>query len=118
MFQKTINYAPPFMPPFIYGAIGNAFTHVTELIDQAGPMLDKALKMNPNNPNFYIYKAQLAVTLNQIEDAWQFLEQALEKNAGSGKLKYKNLESDPDFKEIRQVGKWKELMEKYFPTQE
>jgi tetratricopeptide (TPR) repeat protein len=117
MFQKTIKYGPPFMPPYIYGAIGNVYTHVPELKDQAGPMLDNALKMNPNNPKFYIYKAQLAVTLNQIEEAWQFLEQGLEKNAGSRRLKYKNLQSEPDFEEMRKDGKWEELMKKYFLEQ-
>ncbi len=56
-----------------------------------------------------VYKKQ------QIKEAWQYLEQVLEKGNGNGELKVADLQEGPDFAGMRKEARWRELMEKYFP---
>ena len=115
MVQKSIEYGPPIGELVVI--LGNSFTHLPGRLEDAKKTLDKGLKMSPNNPDAFIYLAQWSIKKNQMGEAWQYLEQGLEKGFGNGQLERSDLQEGPDFEGMRKERKWEELMMKYFPEE-
>ena len=113
MTLKSIKFGPPL--GLLHAILGNAYTHLPSCLEDAKKELDTALDMSPDDPDTYIYLAQWSLKKNQPEQAWQYLEQGLEKGIGNGELKVEDLQEGPDFEGMRKEAKWGELMKKYFP---
>ncbi len=96
---------------------GNAFSHLPGQSEKAWDTLNSALEMSPEGPDTYVYLAIWSLKKNQLEDAWNYLEQGLEKGIGNGELSLIDLQEWPDFVDMRKDVKWGVLMEKYFPDQ-
>jgi tetratricopeptide (TPR) repeat protein len=116
MILKSIKYSPPL--GLLHAVLGNAYTHLPGKMEDAKKELDKALEMNINHPDTYIYLAQWSLKNNQLEETWQYLEQGLEKGLENGELELDYLKTQADFEEMRKDPKWGELMQKYFPEQD
>ena len=112
MILKSIELGPSIVEQ--YAILGNAYTHLPGRLEDAKSILDKALERGPNYPDTYIYLSQWSLKKDQHEQAWQYLEQGLEKGFGNGELKMKDLQEEPDFAEIRKDPRWGELIGKYF----
>ncbi len=115
MLQKAIALGPPIGQ--LVALLGNAYTHMPGRLADAKTALEKGLDMSPDSPDTYIFLAQWSLKMNQQEEAWQYLEQGLEKGIGNEELKPEDLQERPDFEEIRKDARWGELMGKYFPEQ-
>ncbi len=115
MIVKAIEYGPPL--GLLSALLGNAFTHLPNRLEDAKNELDKALEMDADYPDTYIYLTQWSLKKNLPEKAWQYLEQGLEKGFGNGELKLKDIQEGPDFVEMRKEARWEELMKKYFPEE-
>ncbi len=100
-----------------HALIGHAYTHLPRQLENAKQELDKAQEMSPSYADTYIYLAQWSLKKDQPVQAWQYLEQGLEKGIGKWQFKVSHLLEDPDFEEMRKDPKWDELMKKYFPDQ-
>ncbi|MCF8239104.1 MAG: tetratricopeptide repeat protein [Saprospiraceae bacterium] len=96
---------------------GNAFSHLPGQLDKAWDTLTSALEMSPEDPDTYVYLAIWSLKKNQLEDAWNYLEQGLEKGIGNGELTVEDLQEVTDFSEIRKDPRWQALIQKYFPDQ-
>lgn len=79
--------------------------------------MNEALEMDPNFSITYFSFAYLAIKKDQLEDAWRLLEQGIEKGILRSQIKLENLESNPDFTEMKKEPRWIALMEKYFPDE-
>ncbi len=115
MTQKTIQYGPPI--GVLVAMLGNTYTHLPDRLEEAKKTLDKALEMDADSPITYFYLAQWSIKMNQMEEAWQYLEQGLEKGFGNGQLTVSDLQEEPDFEQMRKEARWGELMERYFPEE-
>lgn len=115
MIKISIELEPPLA--LQYAILGNAFTHLPDRFEEAATTLHKALEIDPNYPDTYIYLAQWTLKKNQPEQAWKYLEQAFKKGIGNGELKIEDLQEEPDFEEMRKEAKWGMLMKKYFPEE-
>ena len=73
--------------------------------------------MDADYPDTYVYLAHWSIKNNQLEEAWQYLEEGLEKGLDNGELDREYLSSQPDFEAMRKDPKWKTLIEKYFPEE-
>ncbi|MFN0175857.1 MAG: tetratricopeptide repeat protein [Saprospiraceae bacterium] len=70
----------------------------------------KAMELNPNYAGAMLGMAYLLVAEGKIDEAFGFIEQAIQKKAT-----FEELESDTDLAPLRALPEWKELMKKHFP---
>ncbi len=103
-----------------FAFLGYAYTHLPGRLNDAEKTLNKAFKMNPDLWYTSIYLAKWSFNKEQLEQAWQYLEQGIEKSL-SVKVNYYEalsidfLENRLHFDEMRKDPKWGKLMQKYFP---
>ena len=99
--------------------LGNAYTHIPGKKEEAKIELDRVIENDPNMYFTYIYMAQWHINMDNLSEAWNYLELGLEKGKGSGmgETMFLDLREQSDFHEMRKDEKWGELMEKYFPEQ-
>lgn len=109
---KAIQNAPPLAS--LHAMLGNTYTHLAGKLDEAKEKFDQALEMDPDSPDTYIYLPQWYIETNQPEEAWQYLEQGLEKRIENGQLDKDYLVTQSDFEIMKKDPKWTELMEKFF----
>lgn len=110
--QKAIDLAPPVAG--LVSQLGNSYTHIPSRFEEAESTLMKALEMDPNNADTHIHLAQFSIMNNNLEDAFNYLQQGFEKGVGKGELSFDDLQTEPDFEELKMDERWKELMKKYF----
>ena len=115
LVQKAIELAPSFV--HLQVSLGNIYTHLPDYFELAAPTLNKALETDPDLSYTHICLAQLALKNKDLEDAWRYLEQGLEKDVSKAQIKLENLKSNPDFAAIKKEPRWNALMEKYFPEE-
>jgi tetratricopeptide (TPR) repeat protein len=117
MAKKAIALGPPF--PQLYTRLGEIYMQNPEQFKDAETAFNKALEMNPNDPQVYFSLSQFALKKKQPEAAWEYLEQAFEKDIGQRKILLITIIDDlPDFEELKKEKlRWDEFMKKYFPDQ-
>ena len=115
MTQKAIANGPPIGP--IIARLGNVYTHLPGRLEEAKVKLDEGLAMNPEKPDVHIYLAEWYLKNDQLELAWKYFEEGLEKGVGNERLNLSDLKESPDFEEMQKDARWDVLLEKYFPEQ-
>ena len=117
MAKKAIALGPPI--PQLYINIGKIYMQNMEDFKDAETAFSKALEMNPNNPKIYFSLSQFALKKKQQEAAWEYLDQAFEKDIGHRKvLPITIFDGLPDFEELKkEKTRWDEFMNKFFPYQ-
>jgi tetratricopeptide (TPR) repeat protein len=117
MAKKAIALGPPV--PQLYTELGEVYMQNPEQFKDAEAAFNKALEIDSNSPQAYFSLSQFALKKKQPEAAWEYLEQALEKNIGKGgQLRLNSFDPIPDFDEMKkEESRWGKLMEKYFPDQ-
>ncbi len=113
MIKKAIKFGPSIGE--LVSILGNGYTHLPSRLDEAKKELDKGLEMSPDSPDTYIYLAQWSLKMNQPEEAWNYLEQGLEKGIGNGQLDKGYLDTQTDLEEMRKDAKWDKIILKYIP---
>jgi Tfp pilus assembly protein PilF len=108
--NNAINMYPDF--PDSYRNLGELYLK-TSRKNQSKTLFEKTLAINPEDAKSYFLLAVMAASDHQIDQAFQAMEQALNKN-------YKNLEdwnSNEDLKVLHQDQRWKTLLKKHLPNQ-
>jgi tetratricopeptide (TPR) repeat protein len=114
MFQKAIDNNPTNAK--LYCQIASVYANLPDDGKlKAKDALDKALELEPSNPEIYVFQARLCVVREQYDDALDYLSQGLDLGVGKGSFTHYKLKINPKFKELRKDQKWEELMKKHFP---
>ncbi|MBL7820540.1 MAG: tetratricopeptide repeat protein [Saprospiraceae bacterium] len=111
--QKAVNAMPK--NELLQAVLGDVYAHLDFDLDKAQSCFEKAIELDPEYPDTYRYYANFSLRKNKTEAAWTYLEKGLEKGVGEEQFAYEDLQTDPDFEEMRKDLKWKTLMKKYFP---
>jgi Tfp pilus assembly protein PilF len=109
-FKRAIEEDPKFIDNYVN--MGDLYLK-TERLDAAKASIDKALELDPNNGFAKLCLARWSMKTNRPNEAWVHLIDALEK----GYNYVEELNSEPDFEEMRKDPKWNELLQKYFPDE-
>lgn len=113
MTQQAIAFGP--QTGDLIAILGNAQTHIPGRLDDARKSLDEALAMDADWPDTYIYLAYWSIQAGQIDLAWGFLEQGLQKGIGNGVMTREEALDGPDLESMRKDPRWQALMETCFP---
>ncbi len=111
--QRAVRAAP--RNELLQAILGDVFAHLNFQLDNAQSCLEKAIELDPDYPDTYLYFAHLLLRRNQTEAAWTYFEKALEKGINEGQFEFEDLQSNPDFEELRKDFKWRLIMKKFYP---
>jgi tetratricopeptide (TPR) repeat protein/uncharacterized caspase-like protein len=95
----------------LYALLGNALIHNSKDGENS---FKKAIIIDPNWADTYIYYAILKVKQSKISEAWQYFEQGLKLGIGKGDISPNDLQENEDFEVLREDPKWDILMNAYF----
>lgn len=113
LIQRAVRASP--RNELLQAILGDVFAHINFQLDKAQSCLEKAIELDPEYPDPYLYYAYFLLRKNQMEAAWAYFEKGLEKGKGEDLFEFEKLQTNPDCEELRKDLQWMILMKKHFP---